>query len=438
VKFKELGLVIIDEEHRFGVRHKEKLKSLRAQVDVLTLTATPIPRTLNMTLAGMRDLSIIATPPVQRHAIKTFVSEWSKPLIQEAAQRELRRGGQVYFLHNEVKTIEKMARELGEIIPEASIAVAHGQMAERELEHILLDFYHQRTNLLVCTTIIESGIDIPTANTIIINRADKLGLAQLHQLRGRVGRSHHRAFAYLITPPRKAMTPDAVKRLEAIESLEELGVGFTLATHDMEIRGAGELLGEDQSGEIQEIGFTLYNEMLERAVQAMREGRMPNVDQPINAGTEVELGVPALLPEDYVPDVHTRLILYKRIAAAASEDALRDIQIELIDRFGLLPEPAKHLFEATELRLKAQALGIRKIETGPGGGRIRFNPDAKIDPARLVKLVQSQPNVYRFDGAEKLRITRELPDTPARIAALHQLMDTLRLEPLASNPTENA
>ncbi|MEJ2060816.1 MAG: transcription-repair coupling factor [Gammaproteobacteria bacterium] len=438
VKFKELGLVIIDEEHRFGVRHKEKLKSLRAQVDVLTLTATPIPRTLNMTLAGMRDLSIIATPPVQRHAIKTFVSEWSKPLIQEAAQRELRRGGQVYFLHNEVKTIEKMARELGEIIPEASIAVAHGQMAERELEHIMLDFYHQRTNLLVCTTIIESGIDIPTANTIIINRADKLGLAQLHQLRGRVGRSHHRAFAYLITPPRKAMTPDAVKRLEAIESLEELGVGFTLATHDMEIRGAGELLGEDQSGEIQEIGFTLYNEMLERAVQAMREGRMPNVDQPINAGTEVELGVPALLPEDYVPDVHTRLILYKRIAAAASEDALRDIQIELIDRFGLLPEPAKHLFEATELRLKAQALGIRKIETGPGGGRIRFNPDAKIDPARLVKLVQSQPNVYRFDGAEKLRITRELPDTPARIAALHQLMDTLRLEPLASNPTENA
>ncbi len=346
VRFKNLGLVIVDEEHRFGVKDKERLKRLRAEVHVLTLTATPIPRTLNMTLGGLRDLSIIATPPAARLAVKTFVGEWSDRQIREAVLRELRRGGQIYFVHNRVENIEAVANDLRRLLPEAEIRVGHGQMSERELEAVMLDFYHRQFNVLVCTTIIESGIDIPTANTIIINRADKLGLAQLHQLRGRVGRSHHQAYAYLLAPPRRALTPDALKRLEAIESLEDLGAGFTLATHDLEIRGAGELLGEGQSGQIQAIGFTLYNELLGRAVAALREGREPDLEDPFAHGPEIEIGLAALIPEDYMPDVHMRLVHYKRIAnarierrarraasradrplrsaAAAAEDAVRD------------------------------------------------------------------------------------------------------------------
>lgn len=323
IRYQNLGLVIIDEEHRFGVRHKEHMKALRSEVDIVTLTATPIPRTLNMGLAGMRDLSIIATPPQHRHAIKTFVTEWSDVQIHEACERELARGGQVYFLHNEVQTIERIVEDLERIVPNARINFAHGQMRESDLEQVMGDFYHQRFNILVSTTIIESGIDIPSANTIIINRADKLGLAQLHQLRGRVGRSHHRAYAYLLTPPKGSMTGDAEKRLQAIESLEDLGVGFTLATHDLEIRGAGELLGEGQSGQIQEIGFTLYSELLTRAVKALKSGKLPDYDKPLAQGTEVDLGVPALLPEDYVPDVHQRLILYKRISNAPDHEADR-------------------------------------------------------------------------------------------------------------------
>jgi transcription-repair coupling factor (superfamily II helicase) len=398
IKPRNLGLVIIDEEHRFGVRQKEKLKALRSEVDLLTLTATPIPRTLNMSLSGLRDLSIIATPPAQRLAIKTFISEWNTNTIREACLREITRGGQVYFLHNEVETIEKMARELRELVPEAIIQIGHGQMRERELEQVMLDFYHRRFNILLCTTIIESGIDVPTANTILINRADRLGLAQLHQLRGRVGRSHHRAYAYLVVPHRKAMTDDAIKRIEAIESLEDLGAGFTLATHDLEIRGAGELLGDEQSGQIQEIGFTLYTELLERAVEALKAGREPELEQPLNHGPEVDLHVPALIPDDYLPDVHSRLILYKRIASAADKDELRELQVEMIDRFGLLPGPVKQLFSITELKLMAAPLGIRKIDVGENSGRLMFGPEPNVDPATIIQLIQGQPHHYNLDG----------------------------------------
>ncbi|MFQ5487086.1 MAG: transcription-repair coupling factor [Gammaproteobacteria bacterium] len=425
VKFKNLGLVIIDEEHRFGVRQKEALKALRAEVDVLTLTATPIPRTLNMALSSLRDLSIIATPPHQRLAIKTFLREWDPALLREACQREIRRGGQVYFLHNEVRSIDKIRQELEQLLPEAGLRIAHGQMPERELEQIMLDFYHQRFNILLCTTIIESGIDVPNANTIIINRADKLGLAQLYQLRGRVGRSHHQAYAYLLVPPRQAMTTDAVKRLEAIESIEDLGAGFTLATHDLEIRGAGELLGEDQSGQIHEIGFSMYTEMLERAVKALKSGRQPELDQPLHPQTEVDLRVPALIPADYLPDVHSRLVMYKRIASAAGEEELYELQVEMIDRFGLLPEAVKNLFRVTAVRLKAQPLGIRKIEAGDSEGRILFEAEPHIDAARLIQLIQSQPRRYRFDGREKLRFQLDGGDLEHRAAAIEQLLDTL-------------
>jgi len=414
IKFKRLGLVIVDEEHRFGVRHKERLKAMRASVDMLTLTATPIPRTLNMSLSGLRDLSIIATPPAARHPIKTFISTWNEALVQEACQREIGRGGQVYFLHNEVQTIERSAEEIRKLVPGARVEVAHGQMRERDLERIMRDFYHQRFNILVCSTIVESGIDVPSANTIIIDRADKLGLAQLHQLRGRVGRSHHRAYAYLITPPMRSMTEDARKRLEAIESLEELGAGFTLATHDLEIRGAGELLGEEQSGQIHEIGFTLYTELLERAVKAIREGRQPELDRPLDHGAEVELGVPALIPEDYLPDVHTRLVMYKRIASASDEAELRELQVEMIDRFGLLPDQVKNLFAVTALKLKAQPLGIRKLEAGTQGGRIQFTERPDIDFGRIIQLIQTQPKRYKLDPPDRLRFFGDFADTGRR------------------------
>lgn len=425
VRFKNLGLTIIDEEHRFGVKHKERMKALRTEVDVLTLTATPIPRTLNMAMAGLRELSIIATPPVGRLAVKTFVSQWNPATIREACQRELKRGGQIYFLHNEVDTIQRMAVQLAELAPGARIAIAHGQMRERELEQVMLDFYHRRCNLLLCTTIIESGIDVPSANTILINRADKLGLAQLHQLRGRVGRSHHRAYAYLIVPPRSIMTADAIKRIEAIESLEDLGAGFMLANHDLEIRGAGELLGEQQSGQIHEVGFTLYMDLLERAVQALKAGRVPQLDRPLDHGPEIDLQSPALIPDDYLPDIHSRLILYKRIASARDEGELRDLQVEMIDRFGLLPQPVKNLFQVTGLKLKATPIGIRKIEAGPKGGRVAFGPEPKVDPVKLVKLIQQHHQVYKLDGKDKLRFIKELPDAEARALEVGRLLETI-------------
>jgi len=425
VKFKNLGLLIIDEEHRFGVRQKETIKKLRSEVDILTLTATPIPRTLNMSLSGMRDLSIIGTPPPHRLAVKTFICEWDKAIIREACQREIKRGGQVYFLHNEVESIERIAAELGGIMPEGGIRIAHGQMRERDLEAVMLDFYHRRFNILVCSTIIESGIDVPTANTIIMNRADKLGLAQLHQLRGRVGRSHHRAYAYLITPPRRAMSADAEKRLVAIASMEELGAGFSLATHDLEIRGAGELLGEDQSGQIHEIGFSLYMDLLERAVAALKAGRVPDLDQPLHEGPEIDLLLPALFPSDYIPDVHTRLVLYKRVAGCEDAQALRELQVELIDRFGLLPEPAKNLFGIAALKLDAAPLGIRKIEIGAGEGRILFGDAPDIDTGRLITLVQTRPRQYRFEGGDKLRLFGEFPTEAARFELARKLLALL-------------
>ena len=431
VQFRELGLLIIDEEHRFGVRQKETLKRMRANVDVLNLTATPIPRTLNMSLAGLRDLSIIATPPARRLAVKTFVNEWNDALIREACLRELHRGGQVYFLHNDVQSIQRTAEALAELLPEARVRTAHGQMPERELERVMLDFYHQRYNILVCTTIIESGIDVPTANTIIINRADHLGLAQLHQLRGRVGRSHHRAYAYLLAPPRRSQTPDAAKRLEAIASLEDLGIGFALASHDLEIRGAGELLGEGQSGQIHEVGFTLYNDLLDRAVQSLKAGQEPALTQPLEQATEVDLHIPALLPADYLPDVHTRLVMYKRIASAKGADGLRELQVEMIDRFGLLPEPAKNLMAIAQLRQRAQAMGIERIEAGPSSGLVQFSDAPQVDAGALVRMVQEQPAVYRLEGQERLRFRLETETPEARIEAIEQMLQAMALREAA-------
>ena len=425
VKFKDLGLVIVDEEQRFGVRQKEALKALRANVHLLTLTATPIPRTLNMAMAGMRDLSIIATPPAHRMAVQTFVGEWDGAMLREAFQRELSRGGQVYFLHNDVESIGRMQRELEELVPEARIGVAHGQMPERQLEQVMLDFNRQRFNVLLCTTIIESGIDIPNANTIIINRADRFGLAQLHQLRGRVGRSHHRAYAYLVVPDKRSITADAKKRLEAIASMDELGAGFTLATHDLEIRGAGELLGEDQSGQMAEVGFSLYTELLERAVRSIRLGKLPDMDEEPDRGAEVELHAPALIPEDYLPDVHTRLTLYKRISSARDAGELRELQVEMIDRFGLLPDQAKMLFATAELKLEATALGIRKLDLGPEGGRVQFIEKPRVDPMAVIRLIQGQPKHYRMDGPDKVRITLELPEPADRLKAARGLLIAL-------------
>jgi transcription-repair coupling factor (superfamily II helicase) len=425
VRFKDLGLIIIDEEHRFGVRDKERLKALRSEVHVLTLTATPIPRTLNMALGGLRELSLIATPPQERLAIKTFVIEWHGPTLREAALRELRRGGQIYFVHNEVRSIEKIAAQIRTLIPEADVRIGHGQMRERELEQLMVDFYHRRFNVLLCTTIIESGIDVPTANTIMIHRADHMGLAQLHQLRGRVGRSHHRAYAYLIVPPRKELRGDALKRLEAIESLEELGAGFVLATHDLEIRGAGELLGEAQSGQMTEIGLALYLDLLEQAVRDLKSGREPALDQPLAAATEVELHVPAFLPESYVADVHVRLVLYKRIAAAEGAAALEELTAELVDRFGALPAVTQNLLRIARLKLRARELGVRRLDLGLQGGYVQFEPQNALDPATVVRLIQRQAREFRLEGPLKLRVSRALAEEGKRFEFAADLLQRL-------------
>lgn len=431
---KDVGLVIIDEEHRFGVRDKEAIKSLRSQIDILTLTATPIPRTMNMALGGLRDMSLITTPPAERLAIKTFVTEWNDVLVREAFLREIKRGGQVYFIHNRVEDIVAVAERLGKLVPEASIRIAHGQMPERELEQVMLDFYHRRFNVLLCTTIIESGIDVPTANTIVINRADRFGLAQLHQLRGRVGRSHHRAFAYLFVPPRTAMTADAIKRLEAIDSLEALGSGFTLATHDLEIRGAGELLGDTQSGQISEIGFSLYTDLLSRAVASLKAGEEPDLESPFSTGVDINLHVPALLPEDYVPDVHLRLILYKRISSTATADDLRELQVELIDRFGLLPDATKNLLRMAAIKQTATALGVEKIDAADKGGYLVFSAKSHIDPVALVQLVQNGDQSYKLQGSHRLQFRGDYADLEQRFSTIEKLLDRLAVKRTAERP----
>lgn len=424
VRFKQLGLVVVDEEHRFGVRHKERLKNLRANVDLLTLTATPIPRTLNMSLAGLRDLSIIATPPASRIAIKTTVAEWDNALVTEACQRELRRGGQVYILHNDVASIERFSANIRELLPEARVRFAHGQMRERELEQVMLDFYHQRFNILVCTTIIESGIDVPSANTILIDRADKLGLAQLHQLRGRVGRSHHRAYAYLLVPSKRGLSTDAQKRLEAIETLGDLGSGFALATHDLEIRGAGELLGDDQSGQIEEVGFTLYAELLARAVKAIQRGALD--DSPFGTQEcEVDLGVTSLIPDDYVPDIATRLTLYKRLSEAHENETLDELRVEMIDRFGLLPAPAERLFDQARLRVALQARGFARLRVGERSATLDFGPAPGFDPMKLIQLIQQAPKRYKLEGQKRLHVYGDFAEPATRAERLAPLFDAL-------------
>ncbi|NYT59801.1 transcription-repair coupling factor [Alcaligenaceae bacterium] len=425
VKFKQLGLVIIDEEHRFGVRQKEVLKTLRAEVDVLTLTATPIPRTLGMSLEGIRDFSVIATAPQKRLAIKTFVRREDNSTIREALLRELKRGGQVYFLHNEVDTIHNRRARLEELVPEARIAVAHGQMPERELEEVMKGFYQQRYNVLLCTTIIETGIDVPTANTIVIHRADRLGLAQLHQLRGRVGRSHHQAYAYLMTPGEDAMTSNAKKRLEAIQAMEELGAGFFLAMHDLEIRGTGEVLGESQSGNIHEIGFSMYSEMLNAAVRALKSGEEPDLDSPFSSLCEVNLHASALLPSDYCPDVHARLGMYKKLSHAKHEDDLIHIQEELIDRYGKLPEAAQTLLATHRLRLNAEPLGINKIDASEAQALIQFSAKPNVDPLRIIQLIQTRRDV-KLAGQDKLKVEiKQGQQVSARIDAVRNVLRAL-------------
>ena len=414
VKFKNLGLSILDEEHRFGVRQKEQLKALRAEVDVLTLTATPIPRTLSMAMEGLREFSVISTPPQKRLSIKTFHTDYSEGIIREAVTREFKRGGQVYFLHNEVDTIHSMREKLERILPEARIAIAHGQLRERELEHVMRDFYHQRSNLLLCTTIIETGIDVPTANTIIMNKADMFGLAQLHQLRGRVGRSHHQAYAYLLTDPDRKITAQAKKRLDAIQLLEDLGAGFHLAMHDLEIRGAGELLGDSQSGEMQEIGFTLYADMLNHAVKQLKAGKEPDLNSPLGVTTEINLHTPALLTNSYCPDVHERLVLYKRLANCTDDDQLDTMQEELIDRFGLLPEQGEALLACHRLRIAAKPLGINKIDASDSAIQLHFNQNTELDPTKLIALLQRDRRC-RMNGPDKLRITVQYNDVQSRV-----------------------
>jgi transcription-repair coupling factor (superfamily II helicase) len=424
VAFKNLGLVIIDEEHRFGVRQKEALKALRSEVDVLTLTATPIPRTLAMSLEGLRDFSVITTAPQKRLAIKTMVHAHSDGLVREAVLRELKRGGQVYYLYNEVETILNQYERLARLLPEARIAIAHGQLPERELEHVMRDFYHQRSNVLLCSTIIETGIDVPTANTIIIDRADKFGLAQLHQLRGRVGRSHHQAYAYLLTPPDEALSANAKKRLEAIQMMEDLGAGFHLAMHDLEIRGAGEVLGDSQSGGIQDIGFTLYSDMLNMAVKSLKAGKEPDLTRPLNVATEINLHAPALLPETYCGDVHERLVLYKRLANCETEDALEGLQEELIDRFGLLPPPAQTLLDCHRLRVMGKPLDLTKIDASSTAISVQFGPDTPINPQRVIQLVQQRRH-FKLAGQDKLRVERAIEDVKERVIEIRSVLRDL-------------
>jgi transcription-repair coupling factor (superfamily II helicase) len=425
VTFDRLGLVVIDEEHRFGVRQKEALKALRAEVDVLTLTATPIPRTLGLSLEGLRDFSVIATAPQKRLAIKTFVCKWSMGQVREACLREFKRGGQVYFLHNEVDTIENMRERLEKLLPEARIVIGHGQLPERELERVMREFTQQKHNVLLCSTIIETGIDNPHANTIIINRADKFGLAQLHQLRGRVGRSHHQAYAYLLTHEDAKPTPQAQRRLDAIQAMEELGSGFFLAMHDLEIRGAGEVLGEDQSGEIHEIGFALYTNMLNAAVKALKEGKaMPDLTQPLDVVSVIDLHAPALLPNDYCPDVHERLTLYKRLANCGHEDDLRALQEELIDRFGELPAQTLALVETHRLRIATHPLGIAKLDAGPQTIQLQFVPNPPIDAAKIIMLIQSDRN-FKLAGQDKLTWRKETPTLKDRVTAIRDLLKKL-------------
>ena len=428
IQFKNLGLMIVDEEHRFGVRDKERIKALRADVDMLTLTATPIPRTLNMAFSGMRDLSIIATPPARRLAVKTFVQEHTGDAIKEAVLRELLRGGQVYFLHNEVDTIERAAESLRELVPEARVAVAHGQMRERELEQVMQQFYHKEYNVLVCSTIIETGIDVPNANTILIERADKLGLAQLHQLRGRVGRSHHQAYAYLLVPSIKGLKGDAEKRLDAISRASTLGAGFMLATEDLEIRGAGELLGEQQSGSMQTIGYSLYMEMLEKATKAIQKGKTPNFDSPLSLTAEISLHMPALIPDDYLGDVHQRLLFYKRISNTDTQEKLDNIRMELIDRFGLPPQSVKQLFSVHQLRLKAEQLGITKIDISSHGGSIEFSPDTPVQAISIIQMMQKHPTFFRMEGGQRLKVMVMLEEYDKRIKFIKDLLDSLLKE----------
>ena len=430
VKFKDLGLMIIDEEHRFGVRQKEQLKKLRSQVDILTLTATPIPRTLNFALSGLRDISVIATPPKARLSVKTFVREWDDGLLKEAMIREIRRGGQIYFLHNEVRTIEKMQARIQDLVPEARINIGHGQLGERALEGVMRDFYHQRFNVLLCTTIIESGIDVPTANTIIINKADRFGLAQLHQLRGRVGRSHHQAYAYMIAPELNTMTDDARKRLTAIESLDTLGAGFALASQDLEIRGAGELLGESQSGAIDQIGYSMYSTFLEQAIadikrkRQIKRGETPT-EPSIQEKVEIDLAIPARFPDNYIPDVHLRLTMYKRIASATDQEQLTELQIETIDRFGLLPEAAKNLFNIASIKLRAAQLDIKSLNVGPKGGHVKFveNPCISID--NLMRAIANNPKEYRFTGADSVQLTIDVPEAEQRFFMINQFFNLI-------------
>ena len=423
IKFKNLGLVIIDEEHRFGVRQKEQLKRLRANVDILTMTATPIPRTLSMALEGLRDFSLITTAPSRRLAVKTFVKPFSEGSVREAVLRELKRGGQVFFLHNEVDTIENMRERLETLLPEARIGVAHGQLRERELEQVMRDFLQQRFNVLLCSTIIETGIDIPNANTIIINRADKFGLAQLHQLRGRVGRSHHQAYAYLLTP--EYITKDAEKRLDAIAAADELGAGFTLAMQDLEIRGAGEILGEGQSGEMMQVGFTLYTEMLKQAVRDLKKGRQPDLDAPLGITTEIKLHSPALLPESYCPDIHERLVLYKRLAVCETVQQINAIHEELVDRFGLPEQPIKTLIESHHLRLAAKELGIDAIDATSEAVTVTFGKNNNVDPTEIILLIQNDKK-YRLAGADKLRFTAEMENIEVRINTVKNVLKTLK------------
>lgn len=426
IQFRNLGLLIIDEEHRFGVKQKEHIKSLRANVDILSMTATPIPRTLNMAMAGIRDVSLISTPPAKRLAVKTFWQERQDSILREAILREVLRGGQVFFVHNHIQTIGRIQEELEILVPEAKVVSAHGQMRERELERIMSDFYHHRFNVLVCTTIIETGIDIPTANTIVIDQAHQFGLAQLHQLRGRVGRSHHQAYAYLLTPHEKLLTADAIKRLEAIVSLETLGAGFALATHDLEIRGAGELLGAEQSGNMEAVGFNLFMEMLNQAVEDLKAGRIPELAAPMHTGPDIELSLSAIIPEDYIADVHTRLIFYKRISNAQNKQQLHDLQIEMIDRFGLLPLSVKHLLLVTDLKLLALQLKVKRIQANPTQGKIEFLENAPINATTLIHLIQVHAKRYQMDGPTRLRFSLDAPSAAERIHEIYELLIKLK------------